>query len=145
MKPSPPRWGGGLYPRRLTVSQLIRRFGTLDYKSVDILRLFVAAAAGDQAAADRLSTIDVPFAASPDWSEMVLVQLKSSTIDEAGRVRVLNMPPTGNGRPQQVLDIYTRNANGTGDALASLPSSFLCKHSHTETAHSSLRLPMADP
>lgn len=98
--------------------------GMTYYKSGEMLRLFVAAAAGDPKAMDTLRKIHVPFAASPDWSEMVLVQMKSAMIDDSARVRVLNMPPAGNSRSQQGLDIYTRNANGAACSSISLPSAF---------------------
>lgn len=95
------------------------------YKSAELLRLFGAAAAGDRTAAETLRRIEVPFAASPDWSQMILVQMKSSTIDAAGRVRVLNMPPASQGRAQQGLDIYTRSPNGAACSSITLPSAFL--------------------
>ena len=61
-------------------------------KSREMLDLLTAAATGDREAIERLREIDVPFAASPDWSQMVLVQMKSATVDAAGRVRVQNTP-----------------------------------------------------
>ena len=94
------------------------------YKAGEMLRLLVAAAAGDAKAIDTLKAIDVPFAASPDWSEMVLVQMKSAVIDDSARVRVLNLPPAGNSRSHQSLDIFTRNANGAACSSISLPSAF---------------------
>jgi hypothetical protein len=93
-------------------------------KSDEMLGLLTAAATGDGKAIERLGEIDVPFAASPDWSETVLVQMKSATVDAAGRVRVQNTPPDNGGRPQQGLDVYTRNAIGAACASVSLPSAF---------------------
>jgi hypothetical protein len=94
------------------------------FKSNEMLGLLTAAATGDRKAIARLREIDVPFAASPDWSEMVVVQMKNATVDAAGRVRVQNMPPDSHGRTQQGLDIYTRNAFGAACSSVSLPSAF---------------------
>ena len=92
--------------------------------SHEILGLLRAAATGDRKAIESLREIEVPFAASPDWSEMVLVQMKSATVDAEGRVRVRNMPPDSRGRSQQGLDVYTRNALGAACSSVSLPSAF---------------------
>jgi hypothetical protein len=89
-----------------------------------MLGLLTAAASGNRKAIERLSEIDVPFAASPDWSEMVVVQMKSATVDAEGRVRVQNMAPESRGRSQQGLDVYTRNALGATCSSVSLPSAF---------------------
>jgi hypothetical protein len=89
-----------------------------------MLGLLRAAATGDRKAIESLREIDVPFAASPDWSEMVLVQMKSATVDAEGRVRVQNMAPKSRGRSQQGLDVYTRNALGAACSSVSLPSAF---------------------
>jgi hypothetical protein len=94
------------------------------FKSDEMLALLRAAATGDGKAVERLREIDAPFAASPDWSEMVVVQLKSAAVDAEGRVRVQNMPPDSRGRSQQGLDVYTRNALGAACASVSLPSTF---------------------
>ncbi len=93
-------------------------------KSDEVLGLLTAAATGDRKAMGLLREIDVPFAASPDWSEMVVVQMKSATVDVAGRVRVQNLPPDSSGRRQQGLDVYTRNAIGAACSSISLPSDF---------------------
>ena len=94
------------------------------FESAEILRLLAAAATGDRKAIEGLSEIDVPFAASPDWSEMALVQMKSATVDAAGRVQVQNVPPGSRGRPQQCLDLFTRNAKGGASYSISLPTAF---------------------
>ena len=75
--------------------------------SHEILGLLRAAGAGDRKAIESLREIDVPFAASSDWSEMVLVQMKSASVDAEGRIRVQNMAPNSRGRSQQSLDVYT--------------------------------------
>src|SRR5690242_7039883 len=90
----------------------------------EMLVLLGAAATGDRKAIERLREIDVPFAASPDWSEMVLVQMKSATLDAEGRVRVQNMAPDSRRRSQQGLDVYTRDALGAVCSSVSLPSAF---------------------
>ena len=94
------------------------------FKANEMLDLLMAAATGDRKAIERLREIDVPFAASPDWSEMVLVQMKSATVDAEGRVRVQNMAPDSRGRSQQGLDVYTRNALGAVRSSVTLPSAF---------------------
>ena len=94
------------------------------FKSDEMLALLRAAATGDRKAVETLREIDVPFAASPDWSEMVVVQLKSAAVDAEGRVRVQNMPPDSRGRSQQGLDVYKRNALGAACSWVSLPSAF---------------------
>jgi len=94
------------------------------FKSDEMLGLLRAAATGDRKAIERLREIDVPFAASPDWSEMVLVQMKSATVDPEGQVRVQNMAPDSHGRSQQGLDVYTCNALGAACSSVSLPSAF---------------------
>src|SRR5438132_4108899 len=93
-------------------------------KSDEMLGLLTAAATGDRKAIEKLREIDVPFAASPDWSEMVVVHMKSATVDAVGRVRVQNMPPDSRGRRQQGLDVYTRNAIGAACVSVSLPAAF---------------------
>jgi hypothetical protein len=94
------------------------------FRSDEMLRLLRAAASGDRKAIEELTKIDVPFAASPDWSEMVVVQMKSATVDAEGRVRVQNMAPDRHGRSQQGLDVYTRNELGAACSSVSLPSAF---------------------
>jgi hypothetical protein len=92
--------------------------------SDEMLGLLRAAATGDRKAIERLREIDVPFAASPDWSEAVLVQMKSATFDAQGRVRVQNMSPDTRGLSHQGLDVYTRSALGAVCSSVSLPSAF---------------------
>jgi hypothetical protein len=94
------------------------------FKSNEMLGLLTAAATGDRRAIERLRKIDVPFAASPDWSEMVVVQMKSATVDAEGRVRVQNIAPESRGRSQQGLDVYTRTTLGAACSSVSLPSAF---------------------
>lgn len=124
---------GGRSELRLVWPTTIATYGALErakdlgmnyYQSGEVLRLLAAAATGDREAIDRLTGIDIPSAASPDWSEMLLVQLKNATIDAIGRVRVLDMPPEGRGRSQQGLDVYTRNAAGAACSSITLPSAF---------------------
>lgn len=94
------------------------------YESREVLRLFGAAGAGDSMAAEKLRRIEAPFATSSDWSEMILVQMKHSTIDSAGRVRLLNKAPARDDRAHRCVDIFTRSSNGTAWQFVPLPSGF---------------------
>lgn len=87
----------------------------------------VNASKGDPSAAAAIAAIDVPWAAAPDYSQMILVQRKLAVIDSQGLVRVLNDAPKANSPTHQCADLYEKGPRGSSWAFTPLPTSFWVK------------------
>lgn len=94
------------------------------YDTDDILETLENAYDGDRGAVAAIKAITAPYAAAPDFSEMILVQMKAVTVSPEGRTMFLNMPPSEGYKQRQVADIYRYDGEDSSWSYVPIPSSF---------------------
>ncbi|MDX8363030.1 DUF2262 domain-containing protein [Cytobacillus sp. IB215316] len=97
------------------------------YETTEIVELIKQAYEGNAKARETLRTINVPYAISNDFSEMILVQKKRVDICNEGLIQIRNEAPTKGSEVLQVADIYQCDNEGSSWVSTPIPSCFTVK------------------
>lgn len=94
------------------------------YDTSPMFELLKAAFDGNQEARTQIQSIVAPYAITPDYSDMILVQKKHVVIYDTGRIDTLNIQPKQGAKSIQVADIYHCDENGVVWTSIPIPCNF---------------------